>query len=280
MQFREIIMQALYSLGANRLRSGLTVMGVAVGVFSIIGVMTALEAINKSVETGLTSLGANTFQIQKYPATVFGSGHRRNLYANRKDITYREALVFRKTMEGKAGTIGFMLSSQANQAKYALQTTNPDVVLSGGDENFSASNGYPIIKGRNLTQNDIRYATNAAVIGGELAATLFLPTENPLNRSIQVGGEVYRVAGIFAKKEPPSARARTNFLLTTHKNRRPLIQFFQNLFRNPNFPITPSSSSLLHQQTNRRTFKQKSKFPIRRITISRIRKIPFPLSKI
>jgi len=148
MQFREIIMQALYSLGANRLRSGLTVMGVAVGVFSIIGVMTALEAINKSVETGLTSLGANTFQIQKYPATVFGSGHRRNLYANRKDITYREALVFRKTMEGKAGTIGFMLSSQANQAKYALQTTNPDVVLSGGDENFSASNGYPIIKGR------------------------------------------------------------------------------------------------------------------------------------
>ena len=78
MLLRETITQAIYSLAVNKLRSWLTIMGVAVGVFSIIAVMTALDAIDKSVESGLTSLGANTFQIQKNPATVFGSGHSRN----------------------------------------------------------------------------------------------------------------------------------------------------------------------------------------------------------
>lgn len=237
MQFREIIRQALYSLGANRLRSALTVMGVAVGVFSIIGVMTALEAVNKSVETGLTSLGANTFQIQKYPATVFGSGHRRNQYINRQDITYPQALVFRKTMEGKASTIGFMLSSQANQAKYADRTTNPDVVLTGGDENFSASNGYPIEKGRNLTTNDIRYATNAAVIGSELAATLFTQGENPLNHSIRVGGEVYRVSGIFAKKGAAFGQSQDNFLLI------PITRYLNHVKESGSINITVEASS-------------------------------------
>ncbi|MDT9547045.1 MAG: ABC transporter permease [Chlorobium sp.] len=237
MQFREIIMQALYSLGANRLRSGLTVMGVAVGVFSIIGVMTALEAVNKSVETGLTSLGANTFQIQKYPATVFGSGHRRNQYINRQDITYPQALVFRKTMEGKSGTIGFMLSSQANQAKYADRTTNPDVVLTGGDENFSASNGYPIEKGRNLTTSDIRYATSTAVIGNELAASLFTQGENPLNQSIRVGGEVYRVAGIFARKGAAFGQSQDNFLLI------PITRYLNHVKESGSINITVEASS-------------------------------------
>ncbi len=213
MLLRETITQAIYSLTVNKLRSWLTIMGVAVGVFSIIAVMTALDAIDKSVESGLASLGANTFQIQKNPATTFGSGHSRNLYANRKDITWQQALLFKKSMEATSRNIGFMISSMANQAKYASLTTNPDVTMTGGDENFSASSGYIVASGRNLAESDIRYAKNSVVLGNEVATTLFPSGVNPQNKSIKINGEVYTVAGVFDKKGAAFGQSQDNFVL-------------------------------------------------------------------
>jgi putative ABC transport system permease protein len=237
MLLRETIIQAIYSLAVNRLRSWLTIMGVAVGVFSIIAVMTALDAIDKSVESGLTSLGANTFQIQKNPATVFGSGHSRNFYANRKDITYKQALMFRKNMETSARNIGFTITSPANLAKYANRTTNPDVTMTGGDGNFSASNGYTITTGRNLSENDIRSARNTAVIGGELAETLFPSGESPVDKLIKVNGEVYSVAGVFAKKGAAFGQSQDNFVLI------PITRYLDHINEKSSLSITVEALS-------------------------------------
>ncbi len=82
-------------------------------------------------------------------------------------------------------------------------------MLTGGDENFSASNGYPIEKGRNLTTNDIRYATNAAVIGSELAATLFTQGENPSTTPYGLEAKSTEFQASLPRKEPPSVKART-----------------------------------------------------------------------
>jgi len=67
MHFSEIIRMALGALKTNRLRSALTMLGVTIGVFSVIGVMTALSVISGSIETGLSFLGSNLFQFAKYP---------------------------------------------------------------------------------------------------------------------------------------------------------------------------------------------------------------------
>ena len=233
----ETITQAIYSLAVNKLRSWLTIMGVAVGVFSIIAVMTALDAVDKSVESGLTSLGANTFQIQKNPATVFGSGHKRNIYANRKDITYQQALLFKKSMEAQARNIGFTISSQANQAKYANRKTNPDVTLTGGDENFSASNGYNVQTGRNLSQNDIKSARNTAVLGSELAATLFPSGEDPQDKFIKVNGEIYTVTGVFDKKGAAFGQSQDNFMLI------PITRYLDHINEKSSLSITVEALS-------------------------------------
>ncbi|NTU45890.1 MAG: FtsX-like permease family protein [Chlorobiaceae bacterium] len=244
MLMRETVIQAITSLTVNKLRSWLTIMGVAVGVFSIIAVMTALDAIDKSVESGLTSLGANTFQIQKDPAMVFGSGHSRNFYANRKEITYKQALLFRKYMDGKVRNIGFIIVRPANLAKYANRTTNPDVAMTGGDENFAASNGFAIAAGRNLSENDIRTARNSAVIGSELAETLFPSGENPLNKFIKVNGEVYTVAGVFVKKGAAFGQSQDNFVLI------PITRFLQHINENSSLSITVEALSRKeYQQT-------------------------------
>lgn len=237
MLFREIFKQAASSLAVNRLRSLLTILGVAVGVFSIIAVMTALDAVDKSVESGLASLGANTFQIQKFPATGFSSTHSRNLYANRKDITYQQAVLFRKNMEKYARTIGFVITTQGVRARYGNIDTNPDVLLNGGDDNFTASNGYNVSEGRNLSDGDIRYARATAVIGSELRESLFPAGGNPVGAEIRVNDELYTVIGVFGKKGAAFGQSQDNFVLI------PITRYLEHINEKSSIAITVEAFS-------------------------------------
>src|SRR5437764_15233018 len=99
MAFAEIIRMALGALKTNKLRSILTMLGVTIGVFSVIGVMTALSVISGSIETGLSFLGSNLFQLAKYPV-VNSNGDEK--YANRRNITLPEANEYKRLMEGQA----------------------------------------------------------------------------------------------------------------------------------------------------------------------------------
>ena len=76
MLFSEIIKMALASLGANKLRAALTMIGITIGVFSVISVMTAIGALQSSIESGIKFLGSNIFQFAKYPANVNVGGGR------------------------------------------------------------------------------------------------------------------------------------------------------------------------------------------------------------
>src|SRR6201981_3720157 len=118
MLFREIVAMALSSLGANKLRAALTMTGITIGVFSIISVMTAIGALQNSIENGISFLGSNIFQFAKYPANVNVSGEVKKKYQNRRNITYREALHYAKLMEGHAREIclksfGYEVKGQA-----------------------------------------------------------------------------------------------------------------------------------------------------------------------
>src|SRR5450759_1664395 len=91
MLFGEIIAMALNSLGANKLRSALTMTGITIGVFSVISVMTAIGALKNSIESGISFLGSNIFQFAKYPANVSAGGAAKKKYENRHNITYQQA---------------------------------------------------------------------------------------------------------------------------------------------------------------------------------------------
>jgi putative ABC transport system permease protein len=76
MNFWETLRLAFAALAANRLRSALTMLGISVGVFSVIGVMTVISGLRASIESGMSTLGANTFQIGKFPSLTFSRGAR------------------------------------------------------------------------------------------------------------------------------------------------------------------------------------------------------------
>src|SRR5256885_6810780 len=105
MQFREILTMALASVGANKLRSSLTMLGITIGVFSVISVMTATGAMQGSIETGLTIFGSNIFQFAKYPVNVRAGGRDQQKYENRHDISYREAQRYAELMQGYARAV-------------------------------------------------------------------------------------------------------------------------------------------------------------------------------
>src|SRR5205814_10260447 len=118
MRFSEIMMMALGSLGVNKLRSGLTMFGITIGVFSVISVMTAIGALQYSIENGLSFLGSNIFQFAKCPANVSAGGNVKKKYQNRRNITYLQGLHYQRLMEGSAREIclkcfGYEVKGQA-----------------------------------------------------------------------------------------------------------------------------------------------------------------------
>jgi putative ABC transport system permease protein len=96
MKFTEILRMALGSLGVNKLRSSLTMLGITIGVFSVIGVMTAVSALRQSIETGISFLGSNIIQIAKRPIGVSEEGSGRRRFDLRRDITLAQALRFKE----------------------------------------------------------------------------------------------------------------------------------------------------------------------------------------
>ncbi|HEY4612089.1 MAG TPA: ABC transporter permease, partial [Bacteroidota bacterium] len=98
MDMKEILAIALAAIRANKLRSTLTLLGIVVGVFSIIGVMTAVRVLQNSIESGLSDLGAHTFQIQKMPAIRTGNRSEWMKLRRRKDITYEQGLEVKERM--------------------------------------------------------------------------------------------------------------------------------------------------------------------------------------
>jgi putative ABC transport system permease protein len=209
MIFGEIFRLALASIGANKLRSGLTMLGIAVGVFSVIGVMTVISGLRSSIETGLNVLGANSFQFSKFPPINFTDARSR--FANRPDITYEQAARF-KLLIGETAEVSLQLRRGGRRANYLDRQTNPNVNLGGGDENFLGSRNLELAAGRNLGESDVELARPVAVIGHDIAERLF-PNEEPVGKRIRVDGQAYTVIGATKPKGSSFGQSRDNFIV-------------------------------------------------------------------
>ncbi len=196
MIFGEILRLALSSLSANKLRSGLTMLGIAVGVFSVIGVMTVITGLRDNIESGLNVLGANSFQVSKFPAINFSDPWVR--FRNRRDITYAQAARFKEMMHGTA-EVSVMLRRGGRRVLYADRRTNPNVRLIGSDENFMTSRNFEIAAGRNIQPDDVEFGRAVVILGHDIVNKLFI-NEEPLGKAVRIDGQSYTVIGVMAAK--------------------------------------------------------------------------------
>jgi putative ABC transport system permease protein len=200
MNLREILRMALGSLGVNKLRSFLTMSGITIGVFSVIGVMTAVSVLRNSIETGLSFLGANMFQFAKFPANG-GDGSQRRRLELRRDITLDQAMRYQRLMEGVSDVICLKVFDRNGiaQAVYGGRKSTPGLTFGGSNEHFVTANQFTIDIGRNFMPDDVELARPVIIIGQSILQKLF-PSENPLGKIIKIRERTYTVIGTFASK--------------------------------------------------------------------------------
>lgn len=128
---KESFYMAIDAIRQNKLRSSLTLLGISIGVFSVIGVMTAIRTLESSVASGLNVFAANTFVIQKYPEIQIG--RRDKKYRNRKNIDYSQ---YKKLKEraNLPALVSVSEGSSIRDVKYKDKKVNSYVELFGGDE--------------------------------------------------------------------------------------------------------------------------------------------------
>ncbi len=208
MIYLEILRLAFSSLWANKLRSSLTILGMSIGVFSIIGVMTFIAGAKAQLDSGLSRLGANSFQIQRFPAINFSNPWLR--YGNRPEITLSVAQRFRDMMDDHA-RVSLQINRGGLIASYLDRRTTPNTRLIGTDDNYLASQNYEIARGRNLGTDDVVFGRTVCILGDEVAQTLFSDVD-PIGQTVRAGGQIYTVVGVVAAKGTSFGESQDNFV--------------------------------------------------------------------
>lgn len=195
LETKESFLMALQAIRTNKLRASLTLLGVVIGVFSIVAVMTAMGVLQNSIESGLSMLGTNTFQVQKFPI-VMGEGPRsRWKYRNRKDITYEQGL-FVQERASLARYVGLEAWEFGKVVSAGSRETNPNVSVTGETPEGLPTNNWIVKEGRGLSQEDLDLARDVIVLGANVVDKLF-PFSDPVGDVVKIDGRRYRVIGYF-----------------------------------------------------------------------------------
>ena len=206
--FVEILKLSIQTIRSNKLRSFLTLLGIVIGLFSIIAIMTALTALQEGIDSGLSQLGSNTFQIQKYPAMNFG-GPQQGKFRNRPDITYEQGLrLMQQATEYRYISLENWKFSKT--FKYGKYNTNPNMSIAGVNEDFPFANDYSIKEGRFFTEKEVSSASDVCVVGVEVVNKLF-PNENPIGKRVNLDGREYQILGVFESKGSSFGQSLDNF---------------------------------------------------------------------
>jgi len=207
----EILKVAFRSLTTNKLRSSLTILGIVVGIFSIIAISTVIAMLQTSIEEGVAALSKNTFQIQKWPSIRTGSAEERAKIRNRKDITIDEYYAFKEKLDGSIA-VGAEQWNFGKRLKYGSEETNPNVSVSGITPEAFLNNEWIVERGRDFNYNDIQTAGKVIVLGADVAERLF-DFLDPIGQEIWMDGKKLKVIGVLEAQGDFFGQSQDNFAL-------------------------------------------------------------------
>jgi putative ABC transport system permease protein len=211
MDLVENVKEGLRSIKANMLRSVLTALIVAIGITSLVGILTAIDGIEYSISESLSSLGANTFDIR----SKFNRGNNRD---GLKEKNYSPLLLAeaQKFIDEYSYPATISLSARLTilaEIKHGSEKTNPNVNVTGVNEDYMPIKGLNIENGRNFSRFEIQYGSKVAVIGFQLAKTLYGENKNPIGTEISFKGTQFKVIGTMAEKGELSENNFDNMVL-------------------------------------------------------------------
>jgi putative ABC transport system permease protein len=241
-EIKEILKIAFAAIRANKLRSALTLLGVVVGVFSIIGVMTAVQVLQNSIESGLSALGTHTFQIQKFPALFVGGHAQWQKFRRRKDITLEQAEYVAERM-----TTARYVAFESSTWGKTIQTmegvkTNPNVAVMGEVPDGIPTNNWTIKEGRSLADNDQNLSARVVILGQGVVTKIF-PRGGAVGQEVKIDNDRFTVIGVFESQGAGLGGNSDNFVAI------PLSTFLNKFgkHRSLNIMIKAKSAELYEQ---------------------------------
>jgi putative ABC transport system permease protein len=207
----ESINISLDAIRANKLRSALTLLGIIIGMTTIIGMQSLVSGLQRSMEEQLTILGSSTFQVQKFPVIRTDRETWMRL-RNRKDLTLREydALQEYTNLAKQVGAEAWDFGNSV--LRYANRKTLPTFQVAGGTPEFLDNNGYLTREGRFISQVDVDHNRHVIVLGQDLVDRLF-PNEDPLQKEVRLNATRFEVIGTLEPRGQSFGNSQDNLVV-------------------------------------------------------------------
>jgi len=209
---REITTMALDSIKTHKLRSFLTLLGIVIGVMTVIGMVSIIQGLNRAFLSELESVGSDLILVSKYEPGI-QIGRLSEEERKRKDLTFEDGIAIEKESSLIRAVAMDMVADvyESITIKYQNIKTQ-DALVIGMNEKFpQVLSVYLPEKGRFITVSDVLHSTRVCVLGSELAETLF-PHTQPLGKEIRIGPEKFDVVGVLKKRGSMFGQSRDNFV--------------------------------------------------------------------
>ncbi len=238
MTYRDSLSLSWTNIKGNKLRSSITIIIIALGIFALILIITAIKAASNSLTSSFSTMGANAFSIRYKERNInFGGGGGDNAKKSKKSslkekksnmgipITYEEARAFKERYSFPAAKVGIALRGPAGIVVNTNQRkTNPDVNVYGGDENYLELNAYKIVYGRNFTLTEIETGRNVCMIGSGVATRLFQNNKSKaIDAVVSVDHVPYRIIAVLDEKTSSAFFNSSKIIVTSYNNVRRLF---------------------------------------------------------
>ena len=197
MNLTQNIKEGISAVQANLLRSVLTALIVAIGITSLVGILTAIDGIKATISDSFSSLGANSFTVETKRPQGRRRGRSEQLHP---PITYKQAMMFANKYDVPATVSVSTFVTSIAEVKRLSKKTNPNISVLAGNEHYIYQEGLDIEKGRNFSSLEVQYGANVAVVGSEVINRLFEDNEDPLKGEITVWGTRFKVVGVLSKQ--------------------------------------------------------------------------------
>lgn len=231
MNTSDVFSLAYRTVRSNKLRTGITVSIIAFGIMALVGIITAIEAMNQKLTESFSTMGANGFSIRFRERRISFGNNSSDVKVSKKNskkekvsslgkrITEDEAVQFARNYKFPA-TVGIsMLASRSAIVNSGTKKTNPNVAVFGADENYLVLNGFELDGGRNFTRQEINSGGNFCLVGADVVKKLFRDnTSKAVNSIIRVNSIPYRVIGILSSRGSSLGFSRDNVIITTYNN--------------------------------------------------------------
>ena len=198
MEYSENLKVAFQSVRSQLLRTVLTALIIGIGIMALVGILTAIDAINGSISENFQSMGSNSLTIQNRGMNI-RIGNKGRKAKRFKPIDYYQATRFADDFKFPATVSISTYASHASTVKWNDKKTNPNVSILGGNENYVNTAGYNIDRGRNFSAHEIQNGDNVVILGKDITDKLFL-TSDPIDKIVSLGSNKYRVIGTLKEK--------------------------------------------------------------------------------